>query len=85
MTGGDFDSNVVQLAREEQMMREAGLLSGSDPAAKGTDREEEPTDGQEDEDKDQQPDEGGSDTEGQEDGDAERPDDGAKGKEQDGV
>lgn len=26
MTGGDFDSNVAQLARENQMMKEAGLL-----------------------------------------------------------
>lgn len=83
MTGGDFDSNIVQLAREEQMMREAGLLSGK-TAAKGTDGEEEPTDGKED--KGQQPDDGDSDTEGQEDGDAEGPDDdGAKGTEQDGT
>lgn len=27
MTGGDFDSNVAQLARENQLMRAAGLLS----------------------------------------------------------
>ncbi len=27
MTGGDFDSNVAQLARENQLMKEAGLLS----------------------------------------------------------
>lgn len=82
MTGGDFDGNIAQLAREEQMMREAGLLSGK-TAAKRTDGEEEPTDGKKD--KGQQPDDG-SDTEGQEDGDAEgSDDDGAKGKEQDGT
>ena len=86
MTGGDFDSNVVQLAREEQMMREAGLLSGK-TAAKRTDGEEEPTDGHGDEDdgKSQRPDDG-SDTEGQEDGDTEgADDDGAKGKGKDGA
>lgn len=27
MTGGDFDSNVAQLARENQLMKEAGLMS----------------------------------------------------------
>lgn len=27
MTGGDFDSNVMQLAREKQLMKSAGLLS----------------------------------------------------------
>jgi len=27
MTGGDFDSNVAQLERENQLMKEAGLLS----------------------------------------------------------
>lgn len=31
MTGGDFDGNVAQLAREKQMMAEAGLLGGSGP------------------------------------------------------
>ena len=27
MTGGDFEANVAQLARENQLMKEAGLLS----------------------------------------------------------
>lgn len=84
MTGGDFDSNVVQLAREERMMREAGLLSGSEPAARGTDREEEPTDGKEDEDKGRQPDDSGSDTEGPDD-DGGPGDSGGKDREQDGA
>ena len=77
MTGGDFDSNVVQLAREEQMMREAGLSGGKKAADREADGKEEPTDGQEDEDKGKQPDDG-SDTEGPDD-------DGTKGKEQDGT
>jgi len=86
MTGGDFDSNVVQLAREEQMMREAGLLSGSETAAKGTDREEEPTDGNKDEDggKGCQPDDSGSDAEGPDDDDDPGDSDG-KGRGQDGA
>ncbi len=84
MTGGDFDSNVVQLAREERMMREAGLLSGSEPAARGTDREEEPTDWKEDEDKGRQPDDSGSDTEGPDD-DGGPGDSGGKDREQDGA
>ena len=28
MTGGDFDSNIAQLARENKLMKDAGLLSG---------------------------------------------------------
>ena len=29
MSGGDFDSNIAQLARENKLMKAAGLLSGS--------------------------------------------------------
>ncbi|MCI9388366.1 MAG: phage portal protein [Lachnospiraceae bacterium] len=69
MTGGDFGSNVAQLAREEQMMRDAGLL-GSRTAAKETHgKEDEPEDGPEKE-QDEQKD--GTDDPG--DGDDDDPD-----------
>lgn len=35
MTGGDFDSNVMQLAREKQLMKAAGLLSSETKSSKG--------------------------------------------------
>lgn len=34
MTGGDFDSNVAQLARENQLMKSAGLLSSEENKSK---------------------------------------------------
>ena len=48
MTGGDFESNVAQLARENQLMKDAGLLAGginSNEEEKGEGK----TDGTEDE------------------------------------
>ncbi len=41
MTGGDFDSNVAQLAREEQLMKEAGLLSSAPVKQKEKKKQEE--------------------------------------------
>lgn len=41
MMGGDFDSNVAQLAREHQMMEAAGLLpSGQGKTSKNRDQKE---------------------------------------------
>lgn len=48
MTGGDFDSNVAQLARENQLMKAAGLL----PSGKENIAEQEKDGNGEDEDKD---------------------------------
>ena len=41
MTGGDFDSNVAQLAREAQLMKEAGLLSSASVRQKEKKEQEE--------------------------------------------
>lgn len=49
MTGGDFDSNVAQLARENQLMKDAGILSSGTESVKRKEREEE-TDETEDDD-----------------------------------
>lgn len=65
MTGGDFDANVAQLARENQLMKDAGLLSGA-PVAENNKpemKESEKTDEDEDENKDPESDAG---TEGEE-------------------
>lgn len=50
MTGGDFDSNVSQLAREQQMMKEAGLLSNSGNINKQPEGKEAEKDEQKDKD-----------------------------------
>ncbi len=50
MTGGDFDSNIAQLERENQLMKEAGLLSSGGEYAPGDENKkesEERTDGKE--------------------------------------
>ena len=60
MTGGDFDANVAQLARENQLMKDAGLLSGA-PVAENNKpemKESEKTDEDEDENKDPESDAG---------------------------
>lgn len=87
MTGGDLDSNIIQLAREEQMMREVGLLGGNGPTARETDGEEEPTDGRgdEDDDKGRQPDGGAAEGHDDDGGDTEGTDDDAGDKGQDGT
>ncbi len=77
MTGGDFDSNIAQLAREEQMMREAGLLGGSKAIGRELDGKEEQEDGQ-----DGQKD---SSDEPREDDDDGAGDSGGKDREQDGA
>lgn len=44
MTGGDFDSNVAQLARENQLLKEAGIISskeGSKKQEEGEDKTDE--------------------------------------------
>ena len=41
MTGGDFDNNIAQLARENQLMKAAGILSsGAEKQPESTDPEE---------------------------------------------
>lgn len=50
MTGGDFDSNVAQLAREQQMLKEAGLLNNGEPIDKQPERKEAGKDEQKDKD-----------------------------------
>ena len=48
MTGGDFDNNIAQLARENQLMKAAGILSSGaekrpesrDPKENGKESEE---------------------------------------------
>ena len=41
MTGGDFDSNIAQLARENQLMKAAGILSsGAEKQPENRDPEE---------------------------------------------
>lgn len=57
MTGGDFDSNIAQLARENQLMKAAGILSsGAEKQPENRDPEEneeeseEETDGTENDD-----------------------------------
>ena len=57
MTGGDFDSNVAQLAREKQLMEAAGITSSvveKQPESKNPEEiekeSEEETDGTENED-----------------------------------
>lgn len=53
MTGGDFDSNVMQLARENQLMKTAGLLSsGADRLPEREDQKENEEGTDETEDKD---------------------------------
>jgi lambda family phage portal protein len=52
MTGGDFDNNIAQLARENQLMKAAGLLSSGvekQPEENGKESEEK-SDGEENED-----------------------------------
>lgn len=64
MTGTDFDANVAQLARENQLMKEAGLVSAAAPpgsAEENKEKESEKPD--EEEDKDPESD---SDTDGAE-------------------
>ena len=56
MTGGDFDSNIAQLAREERMMREAGLSGGKKAKDREADgKEDEPEDGQDEKDSPDEP------------------------------
>ena len=54
MTGTDFDANVAQLARENQLMKEAGLVSAAAPpgsAEENREKEsEKPDEGEEDKD-----------------------------------
>lgn len=51
MMGGDFESNVVQLSRENEMMKVAGLITGSPSQKENEKREEseEESDGEDDE------------------------------------
>lgn len=57
MTGGDFDSNVMQLARENQLMKTAGLLSsGADRLPEREDQKENEEGTDETEDKDNESD-----------------------------
>ena len=48
MTGGDFDSNVAQLAREAQLMKEAGILPSA-PIKQTEKKKQEEDGGDEDE------------------------------------
>ena len=55
MTGTDFDANVAQLARENQLMKEAGLVSAAAPpgsAEENREKESEKPDEEEDSDTD---------------------------------
>lgn len=71
MTGGDLDSNIIQLAREEQMMREAGLLGGSKAMDRGLDgKEDEPEDEQDEKDRTDEPGEDDDDDPGDGDGES---------------
>ena len=64
MTGTDFDANVAQLARENQLMKEAGLVSAAAPPGSAEEnREKESEKPDEEEDKDPESD---SDTDGAE-------------------
>ena len=64
MTGTDFDANVDQLARENQLMKEAGLVSAAAPPGSAEEnREKESEKPDEEEDKDPESD---SDTDGAE-------------------
>lgn len=64
MTGTDFDANVAQLARENQLMKEAGLVSAAAPPGSAEEnREKESEKPNEEEDKDPESD---SDTDGAE-------------------
>ena len=64
MTGTDFDANVAQLARENQLMKEAGLVSAAAPPGSAEEnREKESEKPDEEEDKDP---ESESDTDGAE-------------------
>lgn len=57
MTGGDFDSNVMQLVRENQLMKTAGLLSsGADSPPEREDQKENEEGTNETEDKDNESD-----------------------------
>lgn len=54
MTGTDFDANVAQLARENQLMKEAGLVSAAAPPGSAEENKEKesekPDEGEEDKD-----------------------------------
>ena len=64
MTGTDFDANVAQIARENQLMKEAGLVSAAAPPGSAEEnREKESEKPDEEEDKDPESD---SDTDGAE-------------------
>lgn len=69
MTGGDFEANIAQLARENQLMKEAGLISsGPEPSnnQKSNQKESENTDEDEESDKDPESDAGGEESESEE-------------------
>ena len=52
MTGGDFESNVAQLARENQLMKSAGLTAAEESREeKQEEREDNKDEGKEDHDK----------------------------------
>lgn len=82
MTGGDFDSNVAQLARENELMKEAGLLPAG-ITAKSVNQNLEESEEEEDEEKtedDEESEGDGTDTGTGRDGSENRRPIGAKGK-----
>lgn len=58
MTGTDFDANVVQLARENQLMKEAGLLSDAIPS--GSDEANKKKENEKDDEEDEDPESDGN-------------------------
>lgn len=52
MTGTDFDANVAQLARENQLMKEAGLVSAAAPPGSAEENKEKESEKPDEEDKD---------------------------------
>ena len=65
MTGGDFEANVAQLARENDLMKEYGI-SGAAPSAPAENKtEKENVDDEEGNEEDKVPEHGDTDAEGQ--------------------
>ena len=65
MTGTDFDANVAQLARENQLMKEAGLVSAAAPPGSAEENKEKESEKPDEEEEDKDPESDG-DTDGAE-------------------
>lgn len=65
MTGTDFDANVAQLARENQLMKEAGLVSAAAPPGGEENKNQKESEDEENKDPESDDDAGGNESEDQ--------------------